>query len=304
MDWIPAGSTRWYTSLDWRFMDGTLQFMDRALKYWETCYRDLRRIPRRFPSGLPVRAVGYLPVKRDWVRRSFDRLFFSFILSGAGEYLWKGRSWEVRGPCVFIGPPQVRLEYGPRGSWEELYINYLPELVPAARARGLIAPDRPVWPIHHAPAFRRRVPELLDALADVDSFGCADRIDRLCEALIVESLISSASPPLGERDRAVQAVRAHIEQHYREPLDPDELALEHGLSPSDFRRRWAATMHVAPGRFATALRIREACRLLIETDRDVGAIARSVGFADPLYFSRCFRRLTGESASAYRRRNR
>jgi len=253
---------------------------------------------------LPVRAIGYLPVKREWVRRSFDRLFFSFILSGDGEYLWKGRSWSVCGPCVLVGPPQVRLEYGPRGAWEELYVNYLPELAPAAKARGLIAPDRPVWTIHHAAAFRRRVLELLDALNDVDSFGCADRIDRLCEALVMESLISSASPPLGERDRAVQAVRAHIEQHYREPLVPDELALEHGLSPSDFRRRWAAMMHVAPGRFVTSLRIREACRLLVETDRDVGAIARVVGFTDPLYFSRCFRRLTGEAASTFRRRSR
>jgi AraC-like DNA-binding protein len=274
--------------------------MDNLPRDKETRYRDLRPLARRFPNGLPVRAIGYLPVKRDWVRRTFDRLVFSFILSGEGEYRWRGRVWPVQSPCVFFEYPGASLEYGPRESWEELYINFVKELAPAAQARGLLSLDRPVWPIHDAAAIRRRVLELLDALTDVDSFGRVDRIDRLCEALIVESLISAASPPLGERDRAVQAVRAYIEGHYRESLDPDELALERGLSPSDFRRRWAATMRVPPGQFVTQLRIREACRLLVETDRSIGEIARAVGFEDQLYFARRFRKMVGEPATSYR----
>ncbi len=59
-----------------------------------------------------------------------------------------------------------------------------------------------------------------------------------------------------------------------------------------------------PGQFVTQLRIREACRLLVQTDKSVGEIARMVGFNDPLYFARRFQRAVGESASAYRRRNR
>jgi AraC-like DNA-binding protein len=278
--------------------------MDNPTKDRETRYRDLRAFVRRFPTGLPVRAIGYLPVKRDWVRRTFDRLSFSFILGGEGEYRLNGRTWPVQSPCVFIQYPGTTPEYGPRESWEELYINFVRELAPAAEARGLFALERPVWPVHDAGAIRRGAVGLLDALSDVDSFGRVDRIDRLAESLIVESLISAASPPLGERDRAVQAVRAHIEGHYMEPLDPDELALERGLSPSDFRRRWAAMIKVPPGQFVTQLRIRQACRLLVETDKGIGEIARMVGFSDPLYFARRFRREVGEPASTYRQRNR
>jgi AraC family transcriptional regulator, transcriptional activator of pobA len=44
----------------------------------------------------------------------------------------------------------------------------------------------------------------------------------------------------------------------------------------------------------------EAARLLRYTDLTVGEIAFRVGFADPLYFSRAFKRQTGSSPQAYR----
>jgi AraC family transcriptional regulator of arabinose operon len=50
------------------------------------------------------------------------------------------------------------------------------------------------------------------------------------------------------------------------------------------------------------LRMREARRLLVETDLTVAEVARKVGFEDPLYFSRCFRHLTGVPPSHYRAR--
>jgi AraC family transcriptional regulator, transcriptional activator of pobA len=44
----------------------------------------------------------------------------------------------------------------------------------------------------------------------------------------------------------------------------------------------------------------EAARLLRHTDRTVGEIAFEVGFSDPLYFSRAFKRSDGRSPQAYR----
>jgi AraC-like DNA-binding protein len=44
----------------------------------------------------------------------------------------------------------------------------------------------------------------------------------------------------------------------------------------------------------------EAARQLRYTDLTVGEIAFRVGFTDPLYFSRAFKRQTGASPQAYR----
>jgi AraC-like DNA-binding protein len=283
-------------------MEDIIKSMDFFTSNRETVYRDMRTVPRHFQSGLPVRAVGYLPVKRDRVLRTFQRLSFMFVLDGQGDLVLGGRTWPVKGPCVMMGLPNTYLDYGPAGKWEELYINYLTETLPAMRTRGLIPTDKCVWQVHEPTAMPRRVRELLDHLSDVASFGQADRIDRLCEGLIMDSLISDASPPLGPKEHAVQAVRVHAEHHYRELVDFDRLALQHGLSSSDFRRRWEAMMRMTPGQFVTHLRMQEACRLLTETDRSVAEIGIAVGYNDPLYFSRRFRQVVGETASTYRGR--
>ena len=47
---------------------------------------------------------------------------------------------------------------------------------------------------------------------------------------------------------------------------------------------------------------REARRELIYTPRTVGTISDSLGFADPGYFTRFFKRLTGVSPKDFRRR--
>ena len=44
----------------------------------------------------------------------------------------------------------------------------------------------------------------------------------------------------------------------------------------------------------------EAARLLRFTDLTVGEVAHRVGFDDPLYFSRAFKRHAGEPPMAYR----
>ena len=48
----------------------------------------------------------------------------------------------------------------------------------------------------------------------------------------------------------------------------------------------------------------EAARLLRFTDATVGEVAHRAGFADPLYFSRAFKRHAGEPPVAYRDRAR
>ncbi|MDZ4200290.1 MAG: helix-turn-helix transcriptional regulator [Kiritimatiellia bacterium] len=80
------------------------------------------------------------------------------------------------------------------------------------------------------------------------------------------------------------------------------IARRHGLSAATFRRYWNRYVQLPPARYVMTLRMREARRLLVETDLTVAEVAEQVGFEDPLYFSRSFRRLTGVPPSHYRAR--
>lgn len=261
-------------------------------------------LPRQFPHLLPVETIGYVPHKSGWVCHPFNSVNFSFIFSGCGEYRHPLGTWRVEAPCVITQWPGIYLEYGPDREWEELYLIYPQELEGAFRKRNLIQPEKPLWTINDPGPTSHLLHELIREIESSGNFGSADRIDRICENMILESFIAEQVSPEDEHTGAVNRVRIYLEEHLNEAVDVDELALEQGFSPSHFRRIWNERVPHPPGRYVMHMRMRQACRMLVETSLPVGRIARELGYADPLYFSRKFRQIIGRPATQYREAHR
>ncbi len=264
----------------------------------------LGHLPRRYPHPNPVKTIGHIARKVDWVHNTFSSFNYSFILRGEGQYVRAGQVWEVRAPCVITQWPQVFVEYGPPVMWEELYLIFDPACLPRFKAMNLADPDKPVWLMHDPGPVRALISELHELIQNPGAFGQADRIDRVCEAMIMASFISEARPPLTEPEATIRAIAEHLRENLRENFDFDELALEFGLSPASFRRHWGRFIGQPPARYLMQLRLREARRLLVETTRPIGEIALDLNFSDPLYFSKKFSRIVGMTASDYRARHR
>ena len=60
------------------------------------------------------------------------------------------------------------------------------------------------------------------------------------------------------------------------------------------------TMGITPQDLLGEARIKHASRLLLETDLTIAEVSYDSGFADPKYFSRCFKKSTGLSPSEYK----
>ncbi len=265
----------------------------------------LAQIPRAYPNGLPVQSIGYVPQKRDSVSRTFDTCNFSFILSGQGYYQSQEGTFPVMAPCVLTQWPGKPVQYGPTGkktSWEELFLIYDSSADTPFRNRNLYRDGQPTWSIDQDVHVVELIHQLRDLLLHPRGTRMIDRIDRTCELLIVESCMAENRPTLATEEKAIRDIRHHVRDCRFETHDFDALARKHGLSPSTFRRHWNRYVHQPPARYVIGLRIREARRLLAETDLPVADVARQTGFEDPFYFSRCFRRLTGISPRPYRNR--
>ena len=130
----------------------------------------------------------------------------------------------------------------------------------------------------------------------------ADRADRICDRLILESLLPGAKGELDTTDEVVQTLVLRLRQRPNEAHDFAEMAREHGLSASSLRRRWCEALNITPGRYLLNLRIQKARRLLAETALPVGEVAVRTGFQDVLYFSRRFKLETRLTPSHYRQR--
>lgn len=116
-------------------------------------------------------------------------------------------------------------------------------------------------------------------------------------AAIARDITTAGEPSPYERILpALSAMQEHPEQN----TDLAAYAAMCHLSKSRFVHLFTAFTGSAPHHYRLSLRIRRAKELLAYSQMTVTEIAASVGFSDPLYFSRLFRQYAGCSPRAYR----
>ncbi len=103
-------------------------------------------------------------------------------------------------------------------------------------------------------------------------------------------------------NRYLRATFEYIRKNFSRPMTIEEMAGHIGVS----RKHLSAVVRRESGRTPRKLlaefRLSTAERMLAETDLNVGDIARSCGYSDPLLFSRRFRNMFGYPPSAIRGR--
>jgi AraC-like DNA-binding protein len=125
---------------------------------------------------------------------------------------------------------------------------------------------------------------------------CAAALALLVRALLRGERRAPAHPLV---DAAVELVHRHAPDP---GFDARALARRAGTTPRRLRRAFLAALGQTPLRYLTARRIEAAKLLLARGGFAVRDVAERVGFADPYYFSRAFRRATGHSPRAWRER--
>lgn len=243
----------------------------------------------------------------DVARTTFGTLNFSFIRQGGGFYRRGNAQWQVEAPCVLMQWPGEAVCYGPdaaHGFWEEFYLIYDQVQVPDFLAASLLQPGEICRPMGQPAQIERRIEEIMALRREKFFPGLADRVDMLCELLILESLVADTSRELLPEEQAVRSIHQLLMRNLSQELDLPALVRARGISYSTFRRIWRRSYLLPPRRYLIARRIEKACDLLVKSRLSVGEIAQQTGFQDPLYFSRSFRRETGLSATDYRARYR
>ncbi|MEZ5428707.1 MAG: AraC family transcriptional regulator [Pyrinomonadaceae bacterium] len=104
--------------------------------------------------------------------------------------------------------------------------------------------------------------------------------------------------------RRVCRARDFIAASWNRSVSLEEMARIACLSPNHFLRSFKEVFGRTPHQYLTALRLREAEKLLRRTDLPVISICQSVGFESHASFSLLFRRHFGLSPDRYRRRKR
>ncbi|WP_274425412.1 GlxA family transcriptional regulator [Chelativorans sp. YIM 93263] len=105
-------------------------------------------------------------------------------------------------------------------------------------------------------------------------------------------------------DSAVCRCQEWLAEHYTEANPVARMAALSGLPERTFKRRFKAATGYSPIDYVQALRIEEAKQMLETTGEPTDMIAHLVGYDDPAFFRRLFKRMTGVTPARYRQRYR
>ena len=96
----------------------------------------------------------------------------------------------------------------------------------------------------------------------------------------------------GDTRRISKAI-GHLRENFDQTIRIDDIARELGMSVSGFHHHFKSVTAMSPLQFQKQIRLQEARRLMLGEDLDAASAGFRVGYEDPSYFSREYKKLFG-----------
>lgn len=120
--------------------------------------------------------------------------------------------------------------------------------------------------------------------------------------LLMNRSLKDKDTLLAEEANEIESAIHYFNINYNKPITIEEYTSNHSISENWFINRFKNSMKVTPMQYILQLRIQAAKTYLENTDKNITEIANAVGYDNPLYFSRLFKKNTGLSPKEYRKK--
>lgn len=241
-----------------------------------------------------------------------------FLESGSRTFFHGSDTWQVgAGAALVVRPGLLHRALNRAGETCSLYNLYFSEPVSPWLERALPLLEAcsgrvdPVITVREGD--RHRIVRLFSDIAhelsrrerEYESIAWGTVLILLAElsrcALPSVPFLSEGPRSRGGTRSEIADLIAWIDAHFRERIDLSVLASRVSLSPSHLSRLFHQETRYTLVEYITSVRVREACRQLLESRASASTIASQCGFGSIAQFGRAFRSLTGQSPLAYRK---
>lgn len=185
--------------------------------------------------------------------------------------------------------------------WTYSWIGFEGSDVPELLSRTFLDPTRPVFPMDN-----KIMPVLYDQLSGASSSRIA--LDLRLKSIFYEFLavwieVTENKTPnklmTREQDRYVHQTLEFLHTHYCEDISMSNHADSMGIDRKHLSVLFKKALDIPPREYLLHYRMDKACELLRTGNYTVSEVARSVGYQDPLLFSRMFKKVKGQPPSKF-----
>ena len=263
-----------------------------------------KKLPLRILSAgtYKLYSVPKLPTLRPRGRVDWQIIY---IAAGKGHFILDGKEVIVpAGSMVLFQPKQVQdyFYYG-KDKTQVWFVHFTGREVRNILRHYEIPTDGYI--LHtgisreYEDLFRRLRDELVRC-----SWGYEEMLTYLFRELLMtmhRRMTENAPRVSGFIQDEIDRARLFFDEHYNEEISIEQYAVSRNMSTSWFNRSFRSAVGTSPMQYILDVRIRNAQTLLETTDYSVTSIAALVGYENPMYFSRLFRKAKGLSPSKYRK---
>lgn len=256
-----------------------------------------------FPDILHLERIRDRAAGLDWriaAHRHAQLAQVFVILRGAVDFDLDGRRMRPDLPALIYLPPGVvhgfAFAAGTDGWVLTLPVADHPEIFAAPSELAAISATPLVA------AAGRRLRAGLARLERIAAHRTPLRRSRLRGLAITLACEIFDAAETATADPRLTAFRDLVARHHAQHWPLARYAQAMGLSPRSLSRLCRGLAGQTPQQMIEAHLMNEACRLLAYTRLPAQGVAYQLGYQDPAYFARRFRKLTGASPGAYRRR--
>lgn len=242
----------------------------------------------------------------SWGPAIRDHYIIHYIRDGKGIYRVNNTTYHLEKGDGFLIVPNTIVFYQAdiESPWSYSWVGFHGLKADSYLKRAGLTVDSPIFRY----VKDNSVKECLKKMIDTKNLTSSREICLLGYLYILLSYIIEASETAGSKDNTPDRKESYIKKavefiskNYSRKITVSEIASYVGLDRSYLYTLFNSYLNTSPQEFLVNFRINKACELMKNANLSIANISRSVGYEDPLLFSKMFRKAKGLSPREYRK---
>ncbi len=271
----------------------------------EEPFKKFFNFPHANMNGIVINTGGISQTEPNHIWGPGIRTYYlmHYVISGTGWYHVSKNQYRLKAGDLFLGYPNEVIYYGAdiKNPWKYCWVGFSGLDIPGILKYTDFSKKNHIMHIEDP-----NVPDAIISLANcygmsmVDYFSMLGHLNNLFALLIK---YSKKEQPQAVRNIHLDRAVAYFDNCFSNSRMTIEDVAEYAeVSSNHLYRLFMEAFSLPPIKYLTQLRIREACKMIRDLPTSpISLIAYSVGYDDPLYFSKVFKKLTHVSPSEYRK---
>lgn len=232
-----------------------------------------------------------------------DHFLIHYILEGSGTFYVDGKSYKLKKGQGFLICPDIITYYEADHDdpWVYTWIGYRGIKAEGYLELANLNRNNPIFEYKDSNFIEKCFEDMREA-ANL-KYGKELRLQGLLSIFLSE-LIEKAEKHIvvgnSYKEIYIKKTLQYIETNFSRNIKIGEIAESIGLNKNYFSSFFRQNFGITPQEYLIKYRINKACELMKNESLTISDISRSVGYNDPLGFSKIFKQIKGESPKKYR----